>query len=795
MSMLLLQPRTSFFRQLRQMGAALLFLIMVTGAAQAQFNTFPDGSGGLIITAYTGSGGAVTIPGTINNLTVTSIASSAFNGKTSVTSVSFPDSVTSIGITAFANCSNLTSVTLGSGLTTIGNQAFIFCSSLTSITIPNSVSSLGGGAFESCTSLISVSIPSSLTTLADYEFDGCTSLGSVTIPGSITTIGMGTFDGCTALASVTIPSSVTSIGEYGFYGCTSLTSAVFPGNAPTMGGYVFAHDAGNFAVTYSYGATGFTTPTWTPDPNDSYPTVVLGAPNPFTTISDGNGGVIVTSYTGSASVLNIPSFLNNLPVTTIANGAFAGNTTLTSVGIPIGVTTIADGTNLGNGAFSGCTNLASVTAEGLTYIGAAAFDSCSGLTSVTIPSSVTEIDLQAFARDANLTSAVFQGNAPTMGGYVFNEDGNGFAVTYAYGATGFTTPTWTPDPNDSYNTVVSGAPSSPFTTTSDGTAEGVFITGYTGSGGAVTIPGTINSKTVTGIANSAFYGQTSLTSITIPDSVGSIGSIAFNNCSNLTSASIGSGVSSIGDEAFTSCSKLTTITVSAQNGYYTAVGNVLFNAGQTTLIQYPTASAATSYTIPSGVTTIQDYAFAYSPNLTTVTIPSSVSNLEATAFGFDFSLSSAVFQGNAPTMGGNVFISAAGNFTVTYTTGATGFTTPTWAPDANDSYTTVATGGTDLFGGVVKPSGYKKSAWFGTYSYTSYPLVYQFNLGYEYAFDAHNGGGVYLYDYTTGHFWYTQPSYFPFVYDFTLNTFLYYYQANTPHRHFFDVNTNQVITE
>jgi len=100
----------------------------------------------------------------------------------------------------------------------------------------------------------------------------------------------------------------------------------------------------------------------------------------------------------------------------------------------------------------------------------------------------------------------------------------------------------------------------------------------------------------------------------------------------------------------------------------------------------------------------------------------------------------------------------------------------------------------DLFSGVVKPSGYKKSPWFGVYSYNSYPLVYEFNLGYEYAYDA-GSGGVYLYDYSSGHFWYTQATYFPFVYDFSLNTFLYYYNSNTPHRHFYDYGTNAVITQ
>jgi len=99
----------------------------------------------------------------------------------------------------------------------------------------------------------------------------------------------------------------------------------------------------------------------------------------------------------------------------------------------------------------------------------------------------------------------------------------------------------------------------------------------------------------------------------------------------------------------------------------------------------------------------------------------------------------------------------------------------------------------DLLGGTVTGN-LKVSPWFGYYSYGSYPLVYEYSLGFEYVFDAGNGG-IFLYDYASGHFWYTQSSYFPFVYDFSLNAFLYYYNASTPHRHFYSYGTNTVITE
>ena len=71
---------------------------------------------------------------------------------------------------------------------------------------------------------------------------------------------------------------------------------------------------------------------------------------------------------------------------------------------------------------------------------------------------------------------------------------------------------------------------------------------------------------------------------------------------------------------------------------------------------------------------------------------------------------------------------------------------------------------------------------FGYYSYLSDPrYVYHFDLGYEYWFEANDGkAGVYLYDFKSGHFFYTSPVFpFPYLYDFSLNAVLYYYPDPT----------------
>ena len=113
-------------------------------------------------------------------------------------------------------------------------------------------------------------------------------------------------------------------------------------------------------------------------------------------------------------------------------------------------------------------------------------------------------------------------------------------------------------------------------------------------------------------------------------SVTSIGWSAFYGCSSLTSVTIPTGVTSIESGAFSGCGGLTSINVASGNTHYSSIDGVLYNYVQDTLIQCP--GAKTSITIPNSVTSIGNYAFFGCSGLTSITIPSNVTSIGEQAF-------------------------------------------------------------------------------------------------------------------------------------------------------------------
>jgi hypothetical protein len=155
-----------------------------------------------------------------------------------------------------------------------------------------------------------------------------------------------------------------------------------------------------------------------------------------------------------------------------------------------------------------------------------------------------------------------------------------------------------------------------YTTNTDGVS--VTITGYNPAAGLnLVIPAMTNGYPVTSIGTNAF-AYSGLTSVTIPDSITSIGDEAFYFCFYMTNVTIGTNVTSIGADAFHYCTSLTSVTIP---GSVTSIGDYAFES-----------SGLTSVTIPTNVTSIESWAFGNCYNLTSVTIPNSVTSIGSGAF-------------------------------------------------------------------------------------------------------------------------------------------------------------------
>ena len=244
-------------------------------------------------------------------------------------------------------------------------------------------------------------------------------------------------------------------------------------------------------------------------------------------------------------------------------------------------------------AFKYNNNIKSVViTKEIVTIGEAAFMGCFSLESITVGKGVASIKSRAFYGCNSLKTIVIPDGVTSMGDEVLAECDSLESVTLSIGLTKI----------------------------SDMTFYGCSALKN------IEIRGSVSS-----IGIRAFAKCKALTSIDIPDSVSIIGEYAFNGCSALTGIAIPKGVSEIGNWAFYECHALTSISVDKDNKNYTSMDGNLYTKDKKILLQYAIGKSETAFTIPDGVTTVNNGAFYYA-RLQRISFPSSLTTIGVSAF-------------------------------------------------------------------------------------------------------------------------------------------------------------------
>ncbi|MBR3864012.1 MAG: leucine-rich repeat domain-containing protein [Clostridia bacterium] len=561
-----------------------------------------------------------------------------------------------------------TNLILPSYITEINNNALYYRDSPTSVVIGEGVTSIGEDAFFACYKLVEVINKSSHITVekgsSDNGYVGYYALSVSNCDNNyvskLTTDENGyilyTDDEDVILVGyvgsetdLIVPAGVTKINDFAFYieyyrsfNSDSITSIEIPNSVTSIGDSAFANCSSLTEVNY------------------------LGTIDEWAQISFGDGDANPLYYATQLKIKGeLVTEVKLTTATKISAYAFFNCSSLTSIEIPDSVTSI------GERAFQGCSSLTSVViGDSVSSIGKCAFANCSSLTSIEIPNSVTSIGVAAFGGCDSLeeitlpfVGATKDGDNNTYFGYIFGShnyyNNNNFVPTSLkkvtvtggkianhsfYGCNSLTSieilDSVTSIGEDAfYNTA--------YYNNKSNWEDGVLYIGKYLIRAKTTIEGNYAIKEGTlCIADGAFYGCSSLTSVVIPNSVTVIGDDAFYNCRSLTLIEIPNSVTSIGEDAFACCSSLTSITVSEENEYYSSLNGNLYNKDKTTLIQYAIGKTEDTLEIPDSVTSIGNYALAYCNSLTSIKIPNSVTSIGDEAFYCCDSLTSITVDEN-----------------------------------------------------------------------------------------------------------------------------------------------------
>ena len=486
--------------------------------------------------------------------------------------------VTDLGA-AFVEDTELTSFTelrSFSGLTSIGPSSFQGCTALQEVIIANKVTSIGQEAFAGCSALKTVTFQTAQTSIGHSAFAGCTSLNNVTLPSNLVTIGEHAFDGCTSMTTITIPSKVSTIGDGAFANCTSMASFYVNTNNKTFvhsTGKTYVTNRSDMSVVYAY---------------------AIGASNKTITFNSSVREIRPYAFQGAKNITQLT--LTN--VVTVGNDAFSNCPNLYTIFLPETVASI--GTN----AFAGVAKGVRVEVAWPTPLDISA-GTFSNFESVEAGGITGRLFVPAGTRGT-------YASAPGWDWFSFIEEGTiaDYAkkiINFADAKTGEMCINAFDSDNDGYLTTDEAAEVSSIGTIFQGSEIGSFaeLKYFTG---------------LIAIDDNAFTGST-LTSVTLPESVETIGDNAFANCPKLTTFNVPAAVNYIGNGILASCSALKTITVSADNqNYIGASSGALFSKDRSTLLQFPANAALTSVYLPDGVKTIAPEAFKGATKLQSINL-------------------------------------------------------------------------------------------------------------------------------------------------------------------------------
>ena len=606
--------------------------------------------------------------------TVKSVPS--FSGCRSINAVIIPESVTEIGDSAFADCSALETIRIPDSVVSIGAFAFSGCKKLKTVTMSQNLEYIGEDAFKGCDSmryneqggccylggennefavLVKVADKASSNVRIDPQtrvilpeaFAGCTALAEITIPEGVCQIGDGVFSECGALTKVVLPSTLTRIGSDWFYYCSALTDIVIPDGVTVIESFAFCGCTSLTGLTLPEGLTniGYGAFMGVQISELTLPQslVFIGGyafeqtglrklTIPKNVIYVGEGVAALSRV----SEIEVEEGNENYEA---LDGCLIEKDSKTLLGVFGNYKIPTDGRveKIGEAVFFYEQSRYFEVPEGIKTIGMAAFAYC-GITTIVLPSTLTEIEEDAFYR-SNIRLVINRsalpircgerdyGGVATAAYAVKNADGS---TSYLYEGLDLTDDLFLfRQANDTWFLMNYLGQEDEIVLPADHGGEPYLPSGFTGAD-KVTVPGSV--KTLPGYSfltgRTENYARQTPSVILLEEGVEEIDSYAFYGCVNLRTIDIPASVRKIGDAAFAGCAGLQFIRVDPANEYYFSWGNCLLEKETGRLIAYCGGSLPTD----GSVKILAAGAFEDDRSLQTLKIPASVTTIEQGAF-------------------------------------------------------------------------------------------------------------------------------------------------------------------